>query len=138
MRSTIGWPPSSNTPASNETRVRVDGASKISATVAPDSACEDSGERLSSAARASSASSSTGVSSAPVRKWRVKRSSVRSDDRDAVASADLERDARPRTAALGTATSAREFTAALDGWDWDVALLQEVPPWWPARARRRR
>ncbi len=27
----------------------------------------------------------------------------------------------------------REFTAALNGWEWDVALLQEVPPWWPAR-----
>jgi endonuclease/exonuclease/phosphatase family metal-dependent hydrolase len=26
----------------------------------------------------------------------------------------------------------REFAAALAGWDWDVALLQEVPPWWPA------
>jgi len=25
-----------------------------------------------------------------------------------------------------------EFTAALVSWDWDVALLQEVPPWWPA------
>src|SRR2546429_3957047 len=25
-----------------------------------------------------------------------------------------------------------EFAAALAGWDWDVALLQEVPPWWPA------
>lgn len=24
-----------------------------------------------------------------------------------------------------------EFTAALAGWDWDVAALQEVPPWWP-------
>ena len=24
-----------------------------------------------------------------------------------------------------------EFTAALAGWAWDVALLQEVPPWWP-------
>jgi endonuclease/exonuclease/phosphatase family metal-dependent hydrolase len=24
-----------------------------------------------------------------------------------------------------------EFTAALSAWDWDVALLQEVPPWWP-------
>jgi endonuclease/exonuclease/phosphatase family metal-dependent hydrolase len=32
-----------------------------------------------------------------------------------------------------------EFAAALDGWEWDVALLQEVPPWWPpmlARAAR--
>jgi endonuclease/exonuclease/phosphatase family metal-dependent hydrolase len=25
-----------------------------------------------------------------------------------------------------------EFAAAIAGWDWDVALLQEVPPWWPA------
>lgn len=24
------------------------------------------------------------------------------------------------------------FTAALDSYAWDVALLQEVPPWWPA------
>jgi endonuclease/exonuclease/phosphatase family metal-dependent hydrolase len=27
----------------------------------------------------------------------------------------------------------REFAAALAGWEWDVALLQEVPPWWPVR-----
>jgi endonuclease/exonuclease/phosphatase family metal-dependent hydrolase len=24
-----------------------------------------------------------------------------------------------------------EFSAALHRWEWDVALLQEVPPWWP-------
>jgi endonuclease/exonuclease/phosphatase family metal-dependent hydrolase len=24
-----------------------------------------------------------------------------------------------------------EFCAALASWEWDVALLQEVPPWWP-------
>ena len=24
-----------------------------------------------------------------------------------------------------------EFAAALAGWEWDVALLQEIPPWWP-------
>lgn len=24
-----------------------------------------------------------------------------------------------------------DFAAALRGWAWDVALLQEVPPWWP-------
>ncbi len=24
-----------------------------------------------------------------------------------------------------------EFAAALAGWEWDIALLQEVPPWWP-------
>ena len=27
---------------------------------------------------------------------------------------------------------ATEFAAVLAGWSWDVALLQEVPPWWPA------
>jgi endonuclease/exonuclease/phosphatase family metal-dependent hydrolase len=26
-----------------------------------------------------------------------------------------------------------EFSAALAGWEWDVALLQEVPPWWPGK-----
>ena len=26
---------------------------------------------------------------------------------------------------------AAEFAATLAGWSWDVALLQEVPPWWP-------
>jgi endonuclease/exonuclease/phosphatase family metal-dependent hydrolase len=24
-----------------------------------------------------------------------------------------------------------EFAVALGGWEWDVALLQEAPPWWP-------
>src|SRR4051794_38795098 len=24
-----------------------------------------------------------------------------------------------------------EFSRVLAGWEWDVALLQEVPPWWP-------
>jgi endonuclease/exonuclease/phosphatase family metal-dependent hydrolase len=26
-----------------------------------------------------------------------------------------------------------EFSTRLAGWEWDVALLQEVPPWWPNR-----
>jgi endonuclease/exonuclease/phosphatase (EEP) superfamily protein YafD len=26
----------------------------------------------------------------------------------------------------------KQFGDALAGWEWDVALLQEVPPWWPA------
>ncbi len=30
-----------------------------------------------------------------------------------------------------------EFTAALDAWQWDLALLQEVPPWWPALLAQR-
>ena len=29
-----------------------------------------------------------------------------------------------------------EFGATLAGWAWDVALLQEVPPWWPAPLAR--
>ncbi len=30
-----------------------------------------------------------------------------------------------------------EFARALAAWDWDVALLQEVPPWWPPRLAAR-
>ena len=30
-----------------------------------------------------------------------------------------------------------EFSAALEGWEWDVALLQEVPPWWPRALAKR-
>jgi endonuclease/exonuclease/phosphatase family metal-dependent hydrolase len=26
-----------------------------------------------------------------------------------------------------------EFAGMLCGWEWDVALLQEVPPWWPPK-----
>ena len=29
-----------------------------------------------------------------------------------------------------------EFTAMLAGWEWDVALLQEVLPWWPGELAR--
>jgi endonuclease/exonuclease/phosphatase family metal-dependent hydrolase len=29
-----------------------------------------------------------------------------------------------------------EFAARLAGWEWDVALLQEVPPWWPPALAR--
>jgi endonuclease/exonuclease/phosphatase family metal-dependent hydrolase len=29
-----------------------------------------------------------------------------------------------------------DFAALLAGWEWDIALLQEVPPWWPARLAR--
>lgn len=30
----------------------------------------------------------------------------------------------------------REFADAIAGWSWEVALLQEVPPWWPAELAR--
>ena len=29
-----------------------------------------------------------------------------------------------------------EFAARLAGWEWDIALLQEVPPWWPPELGR--
>jgi len=29
-----------------------------------------------------------------------------------------------------------EFADMLAGWEWDVALLQEVPPWWPEALAR--
>jgi endonuclease/exonuclease/phosphatase family metal-dependent hydrolase len=29
-----------------------------------------------------------------------------------------------------------EFAQTLAAWDWDVALLQEVPPWWPPALAR--
>jgi endonuclease/exonuclease/phosphatase family metal-dependent hydrolase len=31
---------------------------------------------------------------------------------------------------------AARFAEALAGWEWDAALLQEVPPWWPALLAR--
>ncbi len=30
-----------------------------------------------------------------------------------------------------------EFATALARWEWDIALLQEVPPWWPRAFRER-
>lgn len=30
-----------------------------------------------------------------------------------------------------------EFAAALASWEWEVALLQEVPPWWPRQLAER-
>src|SRR5690242_14375947 len=30
-----------------------------------------------------------------------------------------------------------EFCHALARWEWDVAMLQEVPPWWPRLVARR-
>src|SRR5437764_5905803 len=30
-----------------------------------------------------------------------------------------------------------EYAQALSGWSWDVALLQEVPSWWPGMLAQR-
>ena len=63
-----GWPPSSCTPVSNETRVRVEGLSNTSATLLPSSAREARRSALSSIARSRSRRCSAVVSSSPVRK----------------------------------------------------------------------
>ncbi len=31
---------------------------------------------------------------------------------------------------------AEQFSSMLAAWQWDIALLQEAPPWWPARLAR--
>ena len=69
LRNTIGVPPSSATPTSKETRVLVDGCSKISATDLPANESAPSAGRpaFSAAARVSSASSRSAIS-APVMK----------------------------------------------------------------------
>ena len=61
-------------PTSKDTRVRVEGFSKISATLRPASAREDSGARLELERAVEQRVQLGGVSSAPVRKWRGHRS----------------------------------------------------------------
>ena len=75
-RSTIGCPPSSTIPTSNDVRVRVEGFSNSSATVRPSSAREAAGAALSARARSSSCVSSVAESSSPVRRWRGKDGSL--------------------------------------------------------------
>ena len=59
-------------PTSKDSRVRVEGFSKISATLRPASAREDSGARLQlERAVEQRVAARRRVSSAPVRKWRV-------------------------------------------------------------------
>ena len=79
---------------------------------------------MSSSARSSRASSSPRDSSAPVTKCRGKRESVRMR----VLTWNLY--GGRAVPAAGRSLQA-EFAAALAGWEWDVALLQEIPPWWP-------
>src|SRR3954447_25343567 len=136
----IGCPPSSNTPDSNDVRVRVEGLLKISATVRPSSARDECGAAFSEAARCSRRPSRSASSSAPVRKCDagidvepLPRS------QPATCTALVVSRVRKRAGGLGRGGRAAqggapvfpEFASALAGWEWDVALLQEVPPWWP-------
>jgi endonuclease/exonuclease/phosphatase family metal-dependent hydrolase len=78
------------------------------------------------------AASSPAESSAPVTRWRVKAGSLGTRPLPC-------RRIRVLTWNLfhGRAVPAAgrpllvEFCRTLAGWEWDVALLQEVPPWWP-------
>src|SRR5688572_10452974 len=125
-RSTIGWPPSSTTPASNETRVRVDGFSNSSATERPASAREEAGAALRASARSSSDVSTSRVSSVPSMKC-IRSRRMRVLTWNLYHGRSRPSSGRPLL---------NEFATALDGWAWDVALLQEVPPWWPPMLAR--
>ena len=98
----------------------------------PASAREESGSAFSSSARSISACSSSRVSSSPVRKWRGKRASVRSRAMRVRVPVDLEPVPRTRATAVAARSLLDEFARTLAAGSWDVALLQEVPPWWPA------
>src|SRR3954447_2326052 len=128
-RSTIGWPARSSTPAPDDRRVRVLGRSNSSATTLPARAFEERGAALSSSARSSSAINSPGLSSSPVRKCRVKNVSL-------VLRVLTWNLFHGRADPAAGRELLAEFAAALAGWDWDVALLQEVPPWWPPELAR--
>src|SRR5687767_8092548 len=97
----------------------------MSATERRSSTREAYGSALSSAARSSSAASSSAEISWPVRKCLGKSGSIR---RVLVLTWNLfhGRAQPPAGRAL-----MGEFARTLAGWEWDVALLQEVQPWWP-------
>ncbi len=119
-------------PASNDVRVRVDGASKMSATERRTSTSELQRRSLELGGAVQQSAEFLGAELGPgeevawhgpqctlgrvqlrVLTWNLMHGrSVPSARRDLL----------------------DEFGAALHGWEWDVALLQEVPPWWTAAA----
>jgi endonuclease/exonuclease/phosphatase family metal-dependent hydrolase len=69
-----------------------------------------------------------------VRKWRGKRASVRAGCGSFACILVLSWNLfHGRAQPAAGRPLAAEFSDALAGWSWDVALLQEVPPWWPPR-----
>ena len=156
-----GAPPSSVTPTSNETRVRVEGISNTSATLLPASPRAPSPLGLpafNSSARSSSAFSSPRLSSSPVKKSRAMEGGgwYAAVDTSAVEigvitwnlfhGRDFPPDPalytwRSRLARMSERNAThvqvnreliREFAQTLCGARWDVALLQECPPRWSA------
>ena len=114
----------------------------------PASAREASRSALSSIARSTSLSSSSGLSSAPVRKCRVKSESSAGTS----TTGGTSRPTRPSGPGVrgccgspsetprtrrSTVSLLDEFARVLDGFEWDIALLQEAPPRWFAELGRR-
>src|SRR3982750_1991701 len=97
----------------------------MSATERRWSASEETGESLRCSARSIRPSSPSRESSSPVRKWRVKRGRV--GGMRVVTWNLFHGRAVPGAGRSGQ----HEFAGALASWAWDVALLQEVPPWYP-------
>src|SRR3954447_26129388 len=138
--SDTAWPPSSLTPTSNETRVRMDGFSNRSATDFPSSARDDSRSALSSIARSRRASCSSAVSSAPVRKclamrvlsWNLYHGRDFPPDQGlfTLRSRLLPVSERNATHVQVNRPLRDEFAGWIAEHDWDVAMLQETPPLW--------
>src|SRR5262245_12346781 len=139
-RSTTGWPPSSYTPTSNETRVRVDGLSNTSATDRPSSARDDRRSAFSSIARSRSLDCSTAVSSSPVRKclamrvlsWNLYhgRDFPPDDALFTLRSRLFRVTERDDTHVQVNRLLRREFSGWIADEGWDLAMLQETPPLW--------
>ena len=92
---------------------------------------EERGAAFSSCARSSSASRASRSSSVPVRKWRGRRGKIATCCASSPGTSSTAARCPDVPGPLGGA-----FAAMLAGWEWDVALLQEVPPWWPPRLAR--
>ena len=113
--------------------MRVECFSKISAMLRPSSAREDSGAAFRASARSSSARSSSGVELGPGEQVARQDGQSRLGMAMRVLTWNLfhGRAVPPAGRNLQAA-----FARALAGWEWDVALLQEVPPWWPPALAR--
>ena len=129
VRSTIGWPPSSAIPASNDTRVRVDGFWKISATVRQREHVGAVRGRLELERPVDQREQLGGVElfAGEEVARQVEQCTLAGAVRVLTWNLFHGRAVPPAGRELFD-----EFATALAGWEWDVALLQEVPPWWPA------
>ena len=147
-RSTSGRPPSSKTPVSNETRVRVEGRSNTSATLSPASAREPRRSRLSSMRAVEEAVELLGRKLFACQEVACQCESSAGTSTTAAtchlippcsraARACCARPERGATHVQVNRPLLDEFASVLDRHEWDVALLQEAPPRWFAELARR-